>query len=51
MKKSTCEKFLGFKIDNRIGFDTHVKGLSKKGNNELSALARASISFEKRSFS
>ena len=48
MKKSTCEKFLGFKIDNRINFDTHVKGLSKKANNELSALERASISFEKK---
>ena len=50
MKKSTCEKFLGFKINIRLNFDIHVEGLTKKANNELSALARAtpSISLEKK---
>ena len=41
IKNSTCEKLLGVKIDNKLNFDTHVKGLCKKANNELRALARA----------
>ena len=41
IKSSTCEKLLGVKIDNKLNFDTHVKGLCKKANNKLRALARA----------
>ena len=41
IKNSTCEKFLGVKIDNKLNFDGHVKGLCKKANNKLRALARA----------
>ena len=52
IKNSTCEKLLGIKIDNKLNFDTHVKGLCKKANNKLRAPARAtpySLS-KKRSF-
>ena len=41
IKNSTCEKLSGVKIDNKLNFDTHVKGLCKKANNKLRALARA----------
>ena len=41
IKSSTCEKLLGSKIDNKLNFDTHVKGLCMKANNKLRALARA----------
>ena len=41
IKSSTCEKLLGVKIYNKLNFDTHVKGLCKKANNKLRALARA----------
>ena len=41
IKNSTCEKLLGVKIDNKLNFDTHVKGLCKKANNILRVLARA----------
>ena len=41
IKSSTCEKMLGIKIDNKLIFDTHVKGLCTKANNKLRALARA----------
>ena len=41
IKNSTCEKLLGVKIDNKHNFGTHVKGLCKKANNKLRALARA----------
>ena len=41
IKSSTCEKLLGIKIDNKLNFDTHVKGLCTKANNKLTALARA----------
>ena len=34
IKSSTCEKLLGVKIDNKLNFDTHVKGLCKKANNK-----------------
>ena len=53
IKSSTCEKLLGVKIDNKLNFDTHVKGLCKKANNKLRALARATpyMSLDKRSFS
>ena len=49
IKKSICEKFLGVKIDNKLNFDGHVKGLCKKANNKLRALARATpyMSLEK----
>ena len=40
IKNSTCEKLSGVKIDNRLNFDTHVKGLCKKANNKFIALAR-----------
>ena len=40
IKSSTCEKLLGVKIDNKLNFDTHVKGLCKKASNKLRALAR-----------
>ena len=48
IKNSTCEKLLGIKIDNN--FDTHVKGLCKKANNKLRALARTTpyMSLEKK---
>ena len=50
IRSSTCEKLLGVKIDNKRNFDTHVKGLFKKANNKLGALARAtpSMSLEKK---
>ena len=50
MKCSTCEKLLGIKIDNKLNFDTHVKGLCTKPNNKLRALARATpyMSLEKK---
>ena len=53
IKNSTWKKLLGIKIDNKLNFDTHVKGLCKKANNKLRALARATpyMSLEKRSFS
>ena len=41
IKSSACEKLLGIKIDNKLNFDTHVKGLCTKANNKLRALARA----------
>ena len=53
IKSSACKKLLGIKIDNKLNFDTHVKGLCTKANNKLRALARATpyMSLEKRSFS
>ena len=50
IKNNTCEKLLGVKIDNKLSFDTHVKGLCKKANNKLRALVRATpyMSLEKR---
>ena len=30
IKNSTCEKMLGVKIDNKLNFDTHVKGLVRR---------------------
>ena len=41
IKHSTYEKLLNIKIDNKLNFNTHVKGLCKKANNKLRALARA----------
>ena len=41
IKSSTCKKLFGVKTDNKLNFDTHVKGLCKKANNKLRALARA----------
>ena len=41
IKRSTCEKLLGLTIDDKLSFDTHIKGLCKKANNKLRALARA----------
>ena len=41
IKNNICEKLLGVKIDNKLNFDTHVKGLCKKANNILRVLARA----------
>ena len=50
IKSSTCEKLLGIKIDNKLNFDTHVKGLCTKANNKVRALARATpyMSLEKK---
>ena len=50
IKSSTCEKLLGVKIDNKLNFDTHVKGFCKNANNKLRALARATpyMSLEKK---
>ena len=50
IKSSTCEKLLSVKIDNKRNFATHVKGLCKKANNKLRALARATpyMSLEKK---
>ena len=41
IKTSTCEKLLGVKIDYKLTFDNHVANLSKKANNKLRALSRA----------
>ena len=41
IKNCTCEKLLGVKIDNKLNFDTYVKGLCKKTNNKLRALPKA----------
>ena len=41
IKSNTCDILLGIKIDNKLNFDTHVKGLCTKANNKLRALARA----------
>ena len=30
IKNSTCEKMLGVKFDNKLNFDTHVKGLVRR---------------------
>ena len=50
IKSSTCEELLGIKIDNKLSFDTHVKGLCTKANNKLRALTRATpyMSLEKK---
>ena len=50
IKHSTYEKLLNIKIDNKLNFNTHVKGLCKKANNKLRALARATpyMSLEKK---
>ena len=50
IKSSTCKKLFGVKTDNKLNFDTHVKGLCKKANNKLRALARATpyMPFEKK---
>ena len=50
IKSNTCEKLLGVKIDNNLNFDTYVKGLCKKADNLLRALARPTsyISLEKK---
>ena len=41
-KSSTCEKLLRVKIDNKLNFNTDVKGLCKKAKNKLKALASSS---------
>ena len=53
IKSSNCEKLLGVKTDNKHNFDTHVKGICKKANNKLRALATATpyMSLEKRNSS
>ena len=50
IKNSTCEKLLGIKIDKKLNFDTHLKGLCKKANDKLRALGRATpyMSLEKK---
>ena len=50
IKRSTCEKLLGVKIDYKLTFDNHVGNLCKKANNKLRALARATpyMTIEKR---
>ena len=50
IKSSSCEKLLCIKIDNKLNFDTHVKGLCTKANNKLRALTRATpyMSLEKK---
>ena len=30
IKSSTCKKLLGVKIDNKLNFDTHVKGFVRR---------------------
>ena len=53
IKNSTREKLSGVKIDNKIKFDTHGKGPSKKANNKLRALVKATpyMLLKKRGFS
>ena len=41
IKRSNCEKLLGVNIDYKLTFDNHVNNLSKKANNKLRALTRA----------
>ena len=50
IKGNTCEKLLVIKIDNKLNFNTHVKGLCTKANNKLRAHARATpyMSLEKK---
>ena len=50
LKNSTCERWFGIKIDNKLNFDTHIRGLYKKANNKLRALAKATpyMSLEKK---
>ena len=43
IKNTTCEKFLGIKIDNKLTFDEHVSGLCKKSAKKLRALARVTL--------
>ena len=30
IKNSTCEKFLGFKLDNKLNFNEHLDGIIEK---------------------
>ena len=52
MKGNTdkCHLIVSIKIDSKLNVDTHVKGLCKKANNKLRALARATpyMSLEKK---
>ena len=43
IERSDCENMLGVKIDYKLDFDEHVKTLSNKANNKLTALARATL--------
>ena len=42
MENSKYEKFLGVHFDNRLTFDYHISGLSKKASKKINALARVS---------
>ena len=39
---SKCEKLLGVRFDNRLTFDYHISGLSKKASKKTNALAKVS---------
>ena len=41
IKRNNCEKLLGINIDYKLTFDNHVNNLSKKANNKLRVLVRA----------
>ena len=41
IKSSTCEKLLGVKIDNKLNFDTHVKGLCKKAKKNIKSSCKS----------
>ena len=52
IKSTACEKLLGFKIDQHLNFDDHVKSICKKPSGKLRSLARVTqyVSVEKRKF-
>ena len=41
IESTTCEKLLVIKIDSKLRFDDHIRGLCNNGNRKLQAFARA----------
>ena len=41
IKNNICEKLLGVKIDNKLNFDTHVKGLCKKAKKTIKSSCKS----------
>ena len=41
IKNNICEKLLGVKIDNKLNFDTHVKGLCKKEKKNIKSSCKS----------
>ena len=46
ISNSKCEKLLGFKIDSKLLFDSHVKSLCKKASQKLKALSRVAYQLD-----